>query len=129
MANANSTTNLTRGQKAAATRAANKAAKEAAEAAQAAPEAPTPAPVTRGRVFTYAGQEATLALVDAMPKGMGRDQHARWGMCQEALADGPLTVAEFCAKVEGGRRTYRRAFRAGFFASYARQPHPGKADS
>jgi len=107
-------------------RATKAAPKTAAKAAQPAPATCAPAPVTRGRVYSYAGQEATLQLVAAPPSGMGTDQHARWVFCQAALANGPLTVAEFCATVQGGRRTYRRAFRAGFFAGHGKQQHPNK---
>lgn len=108
-----------------ATQAATQAATPATQAATQGSGAP------RGRVYTYAGQEATLALVAQAPKGMGRDQHQRWQYCQDAfngVEGGTLTVAEFCNIVQGGRRTYRRAFRAGFFAGFDRQAHPAKAD-
>jgi len=78
------------------------------------------APITKA---DYPAPGDTLELVTEAPKGLGADQRKRWEYCvavRDACKTGKLPfTAEYLAKhAPDGRRTLRRAVRAGLFANW-----------
>lgn len=78
------------------------------------------APITKA---DYPNRDDKLVLVKDMPKGLGADQRSRWDICKAAEAqakkDKVQFTADYLAKfAKDGRRTLRRAARAGLFSSH-----------